>query len=333
MGTALSTCRTSKRAMQREQFDERHGSDRVADRRPRDLADEPDNEPADDHADQQNRRWLDPAPTQRVANAEGTVSGHAAMLVAPGLVVRPRAGTMVGGPLAQLVRALRLHRRCHRFESGRAHVSSFRARDMERANAYVRRADPIMVWLAMIFLVVFTAIVVWQDMPAWSAGRVLGVPGDDLGRLRRRPHHPRHASRTGPSRWLLSHPLDVLAGRCGPPSARSRCSRWSASTRFRNGGAGGAHYPRRCHRLAYCSSGCVRLRVLSAERGQAGSSIETIGDAVWWAFVTFATVGYGDMVPVTPRGPRDRHCAHGGWPRAGRGHHGLHRVVVHRAHA
>ena len=41
---------------------------------------------------------------------------------------------------------------------------------------------------------------------------------------------------------------------------------------------------------------------LATERGKAGSSIETIGDAVWWAFVTIATVGYGDMVPVTMAG-------------------------------
>jgi hypothetical protein len=34
-----------------------------------------------------------------------------------------RIGKNVSGPVAQLVRALRLHRRCHRFESGRAHRS------------------------------------------------------------------------------------------------------------------------------------------------------------------------------------------------------------------
>ena len=43
------------------------------------------------------------------------------------------------------------------------------------------------------------------------------------------------------------------------------------------------------------------LTVLDAERGGTGS-IQTIGEAIWWAFVTITTVGYGDYFPVTPTG-------------------------------
>ena len=43
------------------------------------------------------------------------------------------------------------------------------------------------------------------------------------------------------------------------------------------------------------------LAVLDAERG-AGGSIQTLGSALWWAFVTITTVGYGDYFPVTPDG-------------------------------
>jgi voltage-gated potassium channel len=46
----------------------------------------------------------------------------------------------------------------------------------------------------------------------------------------------------------------------------------------------------------------VALGVLDAERGAPGANIETFGEAVWWAFVTVATVGYGDYFPVTPMG-------------------------------
>lgn len=44
------------------------------------------------------------------------------------------------------------------------------------------------------------------------------------------------------------------------------------------------------------------LAVLDAERGSPGANIETFGDALWWAFVTVATVGYGDYTPVTELG-------------------------------
>src|SRR5690606_19877081 len=34
----------------------------------------------------------------------------------------------------------------------------------------------------------------------------------------------------------------------------------------------------------------------------ASSGFATLGDSVWWGFVTFTTVGYGDLVPVTSTG-------------------------------
>lgn len=43
----------------------------------------------------------------------------------------------------------------------------------------------------------------------------------------------------------------------------------------------------------------LALAELQAERGAGGATITSFGQAIWWACVTLATVGYGDTFPVT----------------------------------
>jgi len=42
--------------------------------------------------------------------------------------------------------------------------------------------------------------------------------------------------------------------------------------------------------------------VLDIERTVSGSNIKTPVDAIWWAFVTITTVGYGDKFPISTEG-------------------------------
>ncbi|SED77241.1 potassium channel family protein [Streptomyces sp. TLI_105] len=44
------------------------------------------------------------------------------------------------------------------------------------------------------------------------------------------------------------------------------------------------------------------LAVYSFEYDAPGATIRTFGDSVWWSCATLATVGYGDVTPVTPMG-------------------------------
>ncbi len=169
----------------------------------------------------------------------------------------------------------------------------------ERAGAYARRADPVMAVLAVIFLLVFTAIVVWQDMPM-GLRVTLYVAQFTIWLVFVVDLIVRVTYANKRLRWLVTHPLDVLAV-LWPAFTPLQILAIIGDARFRAGQAV-VRTSRAVVLAAVLLVWVCSVAVLAAERGQPGSSIESLGDSVWWAFATIATVGYGDVVPVTVAG-------------------------------
>lgn len=105
-------------------------------------------------------------------------------------------------------------------------------------------------------------------------------------------------------RFLLTHPLDVLA--LFVPLFRALrvagLLRHIPVLRGRTGAAVRGSVI--AHALVYAVVYVyvISLATLQVERDAPEATITTFGDAVWWAVVTIATVGYGDTYPVTGAG-------------------------------
>ncbi len=47
---------------------------------------------------------------------------------------------------------------------------------------------------------------------------------------------------------------------------------------------------------------CLVALLYCSESSDSNATIQTFGDALWYSLVTLTTVGYGDLIPVTPLG-------------------------------
>jgi voltage-gated potassium channel len=104
--------------------------------------------------------------------------------------------------------------------------------------------------------------------------------------------------------WFFTHFLDFLI--VALPALRPlRLLRLVTLLKFLNRGAGRAL---RGRVITYAAGAALilvfvaALAELDVERHAIGSHIHTFGDSLWWACVTIASVGYGDITPVTVEG-------------------------------
>jgi voltage-gated potassium channel len=172
-------------------------------------------------------------------------------------------------------------------------------RRLHLLNAYEARTDLLLSALALVYLLTYSAQMIFYDPGApwfgWANmfGNVLWVlfAADLAFRVGLSPNR---------GRFLRTHVLDVVT--VVVPQFRAL----RALRAFNSDGIlskkRGAVTGKAVASAVMATALIVwvgSLMVLSAERGASGAEITSFGDALWWSFETITTVGYGDFVPVT----------------------------------
>lgn len=173
--------------------------------------------------------------------------------------------------------------------------------DHGRLERYETRTSGPLTTLALLFLAVYGAPIVWPDLPAVVlqlcelANQAIWVVFvvDLAARIT-----------MAERRWsyIARHPVDVLA--VALPMLRPlRVLRvFAAGQALLTRGRGLVQTGQAIVLAAGILILIGALAILDAERGVAGANIISFPDALWWAMTTVTTVGYGDRFPVSGLG-------------------------------
>lgn len=177
------------------------------------------------------------------------------------------------------------------------------ARRLARLEKYENRTAWFMVALAVLYLGIYAAQVLLAPVPEpWRS--VLSVVGWTIWGTFAVDLVIRAVLSPSAVGYLVRHPIDVLAVVL-PMFRFLRVLRLVTAGQWlvRRGSRLAVGRTATAVALAVTFLAVVgALAVLDAERGAEGASITEFGDAMWWAFVTMSTVGYGDETPVTVTG-------------------------------
>jgi len=171
----------------------------------------------------------------------------------------------------------------------------------ERLKRYQERSNPWLLVLALLFLVLWTLVLVGRDATSPAVQQALTATLALIWVLFVADIVTRSILSGRPLRFLVTHPTDLLVVIF--PFAQPL----KLLTVF----ASGAAFATKRGRVAVVRAVAISLvllmwagaaAVFSVERDAPNSTILTFGDALWWAPVTTFGVGYGDKIPSTTQG-------------------------------
>jgi voltage-gated potassium channel len=174
-----------------------------------------------------------------------------------------------------------------------------------RRRRYVDVTGRTLALLGVAFVLAYTVYVLWLDRPRWVTAVMIFVlvstwaifVVDVVIRIALTPHGRRW-------HYAWHHPLEVLSAILPVFRALRVVGLLQDLPMLKRHTPNAVRAQFIILALAYACAWVffLSLATLEAERNAPGANITTFGDAIWWALVTIATVGYGDTYPVTALG-------------------------------